>query len=121
MVRIHLPPAVSPSLSPSCCRGSRTPAFRAAARGWLGDRVGRDTQGVYKIAPAGGNIGENEAEQDSNHRFRGEGSFWAALVPIAAHTNAAAAAPSKIHCRAKLSPSGSIRFLLRIMSRGLKL
>jgi hypothetical protein len=49
------------------------------------------------------------------------GSSWAALVPIAAHTNAAAAAPSKIHCRVKLSPSGSIRFLLRIMSRGLKL
>ena len=38
----------SPSLSPSCCRGSRTPAFRAALRGWLGDRVGRDMQGVTR-------------------------------------------------------------------------
>src|SRR6266404_6763138 len=47
-VRIHLPPAESPSLSPSCCRGSRTPAFRAAVRGWLGDRVGRDAQGVSR-------------------------------------------------------------------------
>ena len=42
MVRIHFPPAESPSLSRSCFRGSRTPAFRAAMRGWLGDRVGRD-------------------------------------------------------------------------------
>src|SRR6266446_5271664 len=33
-VRIHLPPAESPSLSWSCCRRSRTPAFRAAVRGW---------------------------------------------------------------------------------------
>ncbi len=47
-VRIHLPPAESPSLSPSCFRGSRTPAFRAAVRGWLGDRVGRDAQGVSR-------------------------------------------------------------------------
>jgi hypothetical protein len=44
MVRILLPPAESPSLSPSCFRGSRTPAFRAAVRRWLGDRVGRDIQ-----------------------------------------------------------------------------
>jgi hypothetical protein len=34
-VRIRLPPAASPSLSPSCFRGSRTPAFRAAVRGGL--------------------------------------------------------------------------------------
>ena len=27
MVRIHFPPAESLSLSPSCCRGSRIPAF----------------------------------------------------------------------------------------------
>jgi hypothetical protein len=32
------------------------------------------------------------------------GNSWAALVPIAAHTNAAAAAPSMIHCSVKLSP-----------------
>src|ERR1700747_3459382 len=56
MVRIHFPPAESPSLSPSCFRGSRTPAFCAAARGWLGDRVGRDAAEGYKIAPTGGNI-----------------------------------------------------------------
>ena len=35
MVRIHFPPAESPSLSRSCCRGSRTPVFRAAVRGGL--------------------------------------------------------------------------------------
>jgi hypothetical protein len=33
-VRIPYPPAESPSLSWSCCRRSRTPAFRAAVRGW---------------------------------------------------------------------------------------
>ena len=38
MVRIHFPPAESLSLSRSCFRGSRTPAFRAAVRGRLGDR-----------------------------------------------------------------------------------
>ena len=48
MVRIRFPPAESPSLSRSCFRGSRTPAFRAAVRGWLGDRVGRDAQGVSR-------------------------------------------------------------------------
>jgi hypothetical protein len=48
MVRIPSPPAESPSLSRSCFRRSRTPAFRAAVRGWLGDRVGRDTQGVTR-------------------------------------------------------------------------
>ena len=35
MVRIHLPPAESLSLSRSCFRGSRTSAFRAAVRGGL--------------------------------------------------------------------------------------
>jgi hypothetical protein len=45
-VRIRLPPAESPSLSRSCFRGSRTPAFRAAVR--LGDRVGRDAQAVSR-------------------------------------------------------------------------
>src|SRR6202035_3230025 len=44
-VRIHLPPADSLSLSRKCLRRSRTPAFRAGQRGWLGDRVGRDAQG----------------------------------------------------------------------------
>jgi len=44
-VRIHLPPADSPSLSRSRFWRSRTPAFRAGVRGWLGDRVGRDAQG----------------------------------------------------------------------------
>src|SRR5206468_12960973 len=48
MVRIHLPPAESLSLSRSCFQGTRTPAFRAAVRGWLGDRVGRDAQGVSR-------------------------------------------------------------------------
>ena len=44
-VRILLPPADSLSLSRKCLRRSRTPAFRAGQRGWLGDRVGRDAQG----------------------------------------------------------------------------
>ena len=43
---IHLPPADSPSLARIRVRRSRTPAFRAGVRGWLGDRVGRDAQGV---------------------------------------------------------------------------
>src|SRR5690348_1669153 len=46
MVRIPLPPADSPSLSRIHFRKSRNPAFRAGVRGWLGDRVGRDAQGV---------------------------------------------------------------------------
>jgi hypothetical protein len=46
MVRIHLPPADSPSLARIRYQASRTPAFRAGVRGWLGDRVGRDAQGV---------------------------------------------------------------------------
>ena len=33
MVRIRFPPAESLSLSRSCCRGSGTPAFRAAGSG----------------------------------------------------------------------------------------
>jgi hypothetical protein len=37
MVRIRFPPAKSPPLSPSCFRGLRTPAFRAAVRGGLGE------------------------------------------------------------------------------------
>jgi len=48
MVRIHFPPAESPSLSPSCFRGSRSPAFRAAVRGMRGDRVGKDAQRVSR-------------------------------------------------------------------------
>src|ERR1700722_20263254 len=44
-VRIHLPPADSPSLSRSHFRASRTPAFRAGVRGWLGGWVARDAQG----------------------------------------------------------------------------
>jgi hypothetical protein len=48
MVRIRFPPAESLSLSRSCFQGSRTPAFRAAVRGWVGDRVGRDAQGVSR-------------------------------------------------------------------------
>ena len=35
----------SPSLSRSHFRASRTSAFRAGVRGWLGDWVGRDAQG----------------------------------------------------------------------------
>jgi hypothetical protein len=46
MVRIHLPPADSPSRACIRYRASRSPAFRAGVRGWLGDRVGRDAQGV---------------------------------------------------------------------------
>src|SRR5438477_3178695 len=45
MVRILLPPAESQSLSRIRFRGSRTPAFRAGVRGWLGDRVSRDAPG----------------------------------------------------------------------------
>jgi hypothetical protein len=45
-VRIHLPPAESPSLSRIHFRRPRTPAFRPGVRGWLGERVGRDAQGV---------------------------------------------------------------------------
>src|ERR1700680_477195 len=44
-VRIHLPPAESQSLGRIRVRGSRTPAFRAGVRGWVGDAVGRDAQG----------------------------------------------------------------------------
>ena len=44
-VRILLPPAESQSLGRIRVRGSRTPAFRAGVRGWLGDPVGRDAQG----------------------------------------------------------------------------
>jgi len=47
-VRIPLPPAESPSLAPSRSRTWRTPAFRAGVRGWVGDRVGRDAQGVSR-------------------------------------------------------------------------
>jgi len=45
-VRIHLPPAESPSLARVRFRESRTPAFRAGVRGWRGDRVDRDAHGV---------------------------------------------------------------------------
>jgi hypothetical protein len=44
-VRILLSPAQSQSLARIHFRRSRTPAFRAGVRGWLGDRVGRDAQG----------------------------------------------------------------------------
>ena len=44
-VRIPLAPAESQSLGRIRVRGSRTPAFRAGVRGWLGDAVGRDAQG----------------------------------------------------------------------------
>jgi hypothetical protein len=45
-VRIHFPPAESQSLARIRFRKSRTPAFRAGVRGWLGDPVGRDAPGV---------------------------------------------------------------------------
>ena len=48
-VRIHLPPAESLSLGRIHFRRSRTPAFRAGVRGWLGDWVGRD---ALAFAPA---------------------------------------------------------------------
>jgi hypothetical protein len=38
--------AESRSLARIRFRRSRTPAFRAGMRGWHGDRVGRDAQGV---------------------------------------------------------------------------
>jgi len=41
-VRIHLPPADSPSLTGSSGPGSRTPAFRAGLRAMEGGAVGRD-------------------------------------------------------------------------------
>ena len=73
MVRIRYPPAESPSLSPSCCRGSRTPAFRAAVRGWLGDpsaetrRVFQDRanrrqylcRAIFQYRNAADGVGEN--------------------------------------------------------------
>src|ERR1700719_3701916 len=46
MVRIRFPPAESLSLGRIHFRRSRTPAFRAGVRGWLGDRVGRDAPRV---------------------------------------------------------------------------
>ena len=45
MVRIHLPPGDSQSLSRSRFRWSRTPLFRAGLGSWLGDRVSRDAPG----------------------------------------------------------------------------
>src|SRR5260221_12922006 len=42
MVRIHFPPAESPSPLPELLSSVENPAFRAAVRGWLGDGVGRD-------------------------------------------------------------------------------
>ena len=74
-VRIHLPPADSPSLSRSRFRRSRTPAFRAGVRGWLGDRVGRDAQGfryranrrqylcraIFQYRSAADGVGDNAA------------------------------------------------------------
>src|ERR1700720_2092029 len=44
-VRIHLPPAESPSLSRSHFRASRTRAFPAGVRGSLDDGVSRDAAG----------------------------------------------------------------------------
>src|ERR1700751_5155527 len=44
-VRIHLPPADSPSLSRSHFRASRTRAFPAGVRGSLDDGVSRDAAG----------------------------------------------------------------------------
>src|SRR5580700_5619842 len=46
-VRIHSPPAESQSLAGIHFRRSTILAFRAGVRGWLGDRVGRDAQGVF--------------------------------------------------------------------------
>jgi hypothetical protein len=54
-VRIHLPPADSPSLSRSHFRASRTRAFPAGVRGSLDDGVSRDAAG-YHCAPTGGNV-----------------------------------------------------------------
>jgi hypothetical protein len=45
-VRIRLPPAESQSLSRIRFRRSRTQAFRAGVRGWLGERVGRDARSI---------------------------------------------------------------------------
>ena len=73
MVRIHFPPAESPSLSPSCCRGSRTPAFCAAVRGGLAtgsaetrrvlqDRANRRQylcRAIFQYRSAADGVGEN--------------------------------------------------------------
>jgi len=45
-LRIHFPPADSPSLAGNRFHRQRTPAFRAGVRGWLGNRVGRDGHGL---------------------------------------------------------------------------
>jgi hypothetical protein len=47
------PPAERPSLSRIRFRRSRTPAFRAGVRGWLGDRVG-ETRRASRQAPVTG-------------------------------------------------------------------
>src|SRR6478609_3850786 len=54
-VRIHLPPADSPSLSRIPLRRSRTPAFRAGVRGWL-DGGSAETPRCFDIAPTDGDI-----------------------------------------------------------------
>ena len=73
MVRIHFPPAESPSLSRSCFRGSRTPAFRAAVRGGLAtgsaetrrvvqDRANRRQylcRAIFQYRSAADGVGEN--------------------------------------------------------------
>ena len=45
-VRIHLPPADSPSLTANSAPRSRTPAFRAGVRAMGGGAVGRDRMGL---------------------------------------------------------------------------
>jgi len=73
MVRILFPPAESLSLSPSCFRVSRTPAFRAAVRGGLAtgsaetrrvfqDRANRRQylcRAIFQYRSAADGVGEN--------------------------------------------------------------
>jgi len=73
MVRIHFPPAESPSLSPSCLRGSRTPlsarlcaaglATRSAETRRLGqDRANRRQylcRAIFQYRSAADGVGEN--------------------------------------------------------------
>ena len=75
MVRIHFPPADSPSLSRSHFRASRTRAFPAGVRGSLDDGVSRDAAGfplranrrqclcraIFQYRSAADVVGENAA------------------------------------------------------------
>jgi hypothetical protein len=52
-VRIHVPPAESPSLAPTRPLQVENPGFQARVRGWVGGAVGRDAQALVEIARTG--------------------------------------------------------------------